>query len=34
MCSGTKTLAGLWRFPRPLGSVQILGWLCGDLEIL
>jgi hypothetical protein len=27
-------LAGLWRFPRLLGSVHIVGWLCMDLEIL
>src|SRR4051794_21972850 len=29
-----KILAGLWRFPRPLGSVDVVGCLCGDLEIL
>jgi hypothetical protein len=27
-------LSGLWRFPRLLGSVHIVGWLCMDLEIL
>src|SRR4051794_36401492 len=31
---GIVTSAGLWRFPRPLGSVDVVGCLCGDLEIL
>jgi len=30
----TDDLPGLWRFPRPLGSVDVVGCLCGDLEIL
>jgi hypothetical protein len=32
--SATSLQAGLWRFPRLLGSVPIIGCLCGDLEIL
>src|SRR3954449_7969296 len=33
-CIRNDTLPGLWRFPRLLGSVPIVGCLCGDLEIL